>query len=556
MLKRWIVPVAMLLVFLLVFIFIGLFFSTPSMRLTLEQPTSLNDDWVHVINQETQVDLDVLPVHLDIANDDSYTIETVLGDDFKQSQYMLIRTSLSNVRVVLDGVLVYVVDFDDEIGYASTWHVVEIPSESEGKMLSLTFDTPYESMRGIINEIEYGSTNALYTNILRDYGFRFVMGALLLMVGLIIYITSLFMFDKQNRSNVYLGLFAVLVSVWLLAESRVLQFFIGNTNVLKSLSYISLSFLPVQIAIYLRKTFVKDHQLIFKIITWYFAVHVVVITVLHFTQVMRFFETVVSTIVSILIVSVLALGILIKEYVRYKETKLLKVIGLMVGMMVFIGVEVAFFSISDFRRTADFASFALSILLLLVFVLFIRFVFINYWGNLERQLYEKIATTDQLTKAYSRYAFFHAIETYREHEQETSISIIYFDLDGLKIINDQFGHATGDEAIIRAYEIIQTIYGHVGDVYRMGGDEFVCLVQNLDQTMFETLNRSFETLALKVERETRYSFNVAIGLAHFDSSLDKSLTDTLKRADASMYKQKKAGKKISSLLKKNRESNA
>ncbi len=548
MFKLRLLPLGLLSLFMVLVLAVGLMFSTPSMRLSLEHPTSLNHGWVYV-NDTEQTNLAQLPVRLEIDGNQPYVIETILGDDFNKSQHILIRTSLSNLSVMLDDQLLYDKQFEDEIGYASIWHIITIPNHSENKTLRLTFDTPYDSMRGIINEVEYGSTNALYTEIFRDYGFRFVMGLSSLLVGVLMLMTSLFMLKKDNRYHAYLGLFGILVSTWLLSESRLLQFFIGNTNVLKSLSYMSLAFLPVPLAVYIKNILVKDYKKFFDVIIMLFSLNFIIITILHFTQTLSFFQTVIGSITLIVLTLGVTWIILVIHYLRYREQKMLKMVLLMLFTGVFIGAEVLFFSLSAFNRTADFAAIALSLMLILVFIFFIRFSFINYRGNLERHLYEKIATTDQLTGAYSRFAFFSTIKDLQTQDSLNNTSLIYFDLDGLKIINDQFGHAHGDEAITKAFQIISDSFGDYGLIYRMGGDEFVCVAHDVDANTYQETLQKFHTLTQSIEQVTNYSFNISTGFAQFDAALDKTLTDTLKRSDDKMYDNKRANKQKPSLTK-------
>src|SRR5690606_9699650 len=129
---------------------------------------------------------------------------------------------------------IYEANFEGELTYASTWHIFEIPSNSQGKLLELIFSTPYDSMRGIINEIHYGYLSALYIHITSEFGLRMLVGLLTFAIGLGILVITLF-FRKENYEMIYLGVSAMIFSLWLVAESRMLQFFIGNPNILGGL---------------------------------------------------------------------------------------------------------------------------------------------------------------------------------------------------------------------------------------------------------------------------------------------------------------------------------
>ena len=536
------VAVLLLLVFILIGALIGMLFSTPSLRLGFEDVSPLNEDWVYLKSGQEKVELDPLATRIDIDEAKAYTIERVLDARFETSQYLLVRTSLSNLTVHLDDTLLYEVDFDGERSYASSWHVIELPKSSDGQTLRLTFETPYESMRGILNEIHYGSVNALYAFIISQYGFRFMMGLTALLVGSGMFIASLALKQKENRFNVYLGLFGILISVWLLAESRMLQFFIGNANLLKGLSYMSLALLPVPLAIYLKYVFIKDHQRLYDLIIGFFLVQFIVVSLLHFTGLRSFFETVVVTITFISLVVFLTLYSLIKEYLSYRDNTNIKAIIFFGFMSIFIGVEVFVFTAGDFGRTADFAALAFSILLLLVFAYFLRFVFVIYKAKVERDLYEQLATKDQLTGAYNRYAYFNDIKN-TPSEEKTALSIVYFDMDDLKAINDHYGHDAGDQAIMTAYNLIVESFGTQGKIYRMGGDEFIALIQDLTDEAYQTLSKTFEESLKAASKKVPYKIHISYGFAKYDLVKDDSLADTLRRSDQAMYKHKKTYKK-------------
>ncbi len=531
--KKWL-PLALLALLFGVFIIIGLGYSGPSFKLSAGHPTEFNEGWMWVDSSQ-KTPLEPLPTRLDLTSGVSYSIENVLNEDFHRSQHLLVRTSLANVRVELNDEVLYNVDFSDELTYASTWHIIEIPKDSEGATLRLTFDTPYASMHGILNGVEYGTVTSLYGEIFRDFGFRFIIGIGALFVGLVMLFSSVFLLRDENQYNAYLGLFATIMSLWLLSESRVLQFFIGNPNILGSMSYITLSLAALPMIAYIQKVFIVDYKKLFTVLMVLFGVNAMAILLLHFTGVLSFFESVVITISLIVVTVIIALCVFVIEYRRHRQKSVLSVLQLSMIMAGFIFIEVLVFSMSDFGRTSDYAAIALGIILVLIFVGFIRFSLLNYKGNLERRLYQHLAFTDQMTNAPNRYAYFNDVKERIEHHQEAELGLVYFDLDGLKKINDQHGHLIGDQAILEAYSIIIETFGDLGTCYRMGGDEFVLIAKNLDEEGFKKREEVFKSKFKEKDAETAYRFSISIGYAHFDATQDQSLKDTLRRSDTSMY---------------------
>jgi diguanylate cyclase (GGDEF)-like protein len=95
---------------------------------------------------------------------------------------------------------------------------------------------------------------------------------------------------------------------------------------------------------------------------------------------------------------------------------------------------------------------------------------------------ERLADRDVLTPLLNRRAFVRevqrAIALTRRHK--TPASVIYFDMDGFKQINDRYGHAAGDAALVGVAERLMAAVREADVVGRIGGDEFAVLLQHAD----------------------------------------------------------------------------
>lgn len=105
---------------------------------------------------------------------------------------------------------------------------------------------------------------------------------------------------------------------------------------------------------------------------------------------------------------------------------------------------------------------------------------------------ERMSYVDPLTGLANRNKY---IARLRELERTppACLGVIYFDINGLKAANDNYGHAFGDHLISRASEMLTKFFHN--DVYRTGGDEFVVLCPDQDQDLFESMLSEFRSLA-------------------------------------------------------------
>ena len=120
-------------------------------------------------------------------------------------------------------------------------------------------------------------------------------------------------------------------------------------------------------------------------------------------------------------------------------------------------------------------------------------------------------------------------------------AIIMADLNYLKKINDNYGHERGNQYIFGACRELCLVFSH-SPIFRVGGDEFVILLEKLDylnrNTLLSDLELIFADKANDESKEPWERYSVALGLAVYDPSIDSSIEDVFKRADKAMYQNK------------------
>ena len=119
--------------------------------------------------------------------------------------------------------------------------------------------------------------------------------------------------------------------------------------------------------------------------------------------------------------------------------------------------------------------------------------------------------------------------------------IIMVDLNSLKKVNDTYGHDHGNEYISGSCHIICVIFNH-SPVFRIGGDEFVVLLENGDydhrDVLMQRMKEAFDQASSDETREPWERYSASYGMAIFDDSRDISMEDVFKRADKLMYQHK------------------
>lgn len=180
------------------------------------------------------------------------------------------------------------------------------------------------------------------------------------------------------------------------------------------------------------------------------------------------------------------------------------------------------------------------VLSLAVFVLILCIVRIIYlWRQSDEKIY-----TDSLTKCNSRAACIDILD-YMEAKRKEQITIVYMDLDQFKMVNDTLGHEKGDTLLKIFADVLMQTFGKIGFVGRMGGDEFIAVLQDISEEELQMVWKQVESLlityskTLDFEYQMSSSYGYATRLAGETTSLDK----LLQIADEKMYEYKKEQKK-------------
>lgn len=144
----------------------------------------------------------------------------------------------------------------------------------------------------------------------------------------------------------------------------------------------------------------------------------------------------------------------------------------------------------------------------------------------------RIAMTDELTRLFNRRSYEEDMDEYRTRGPEPDLVLLSADVNGLKKVNDTYGHAAGDELIKGAADCLLLAIGSRGKVYRMGGDEFSAILHTDEP---EEICREIERLS--AEWRGKYSDKMAISVGYASCADDPGLDlhELEKKADDEMY---------------------
>lgn len=159
-----------------------------------------------------------------------------------------------------------------------------------------------------------------------------------------------------------------------------------------------------------------------------------------------------------------------------------------------------------------------------------------------------LSLRDELSGLLNRRGFVeHANQQLRSAVRNKRPSCVFFiDLDGMKAINDSFGHEVGDRALIAATEALRSVFRDSDIASRLGGDEFAVLAQDCGATDVQAVRQRLRARAVEFNRDTseKFRLSMSVGAAVFDPKTGSAadLERLMELADKDMYEDKRASK--------------
>jgi len=159
-----------------------------------------------------------------------------------------------------------------------------------------------------------------------------------------------------------------------------------------------------------------------------------------------------------------------------------------------------------------------------------------------------LSAIDPLTKLYNRRYFrIYSDNIINSAKKDNSpVSVVMFDLDNFKKINDTYGHSIGDEVLVSISQMLQDISEDRYILCRYGGEEFAILLQNtslIDAEKFAFVIQSeMSKLKIEVEVDSYISVTASIGVSGVNLDIEDDIEAALNRADSALYEVKNSTK--------------
>lgn len=531
-------------------IFLGIIWNSKHQDISFQSEalSTLKDNWTYT-KADGMARIINLPTKLDVESDESIVISHVLPSDIQSNSILATLSTHKNMYAYIDNTLFYSSEDVDislfDLTPGSIWNIIKLPKDSAGKLLTFEIRTENHDLPEIINEIYVGSNSAFLFHILQTRGINFIISFIILLIGLFLIITylSLMNFLKKNKSILFLGMFSVLVSIWMIMESNMTQFFMENKYLISTIKYLCLMTLPIPMLFYI--SLIENYRFKKMVIffNYLFIGNVFIMLFLQTLNILNFRDGLIVLHILMIISFSILFFMLSLEVFKYKNHHLKHLFVSYGFLFLFSMIELISYDTTIEMNTGFFLQFGVLI-----------FMAIVSWSSLRKAVdivrlsekakhYAYLAIMDYMTNCKNRNAYLKELD---DISLDREVTIIMADVNNMKYINDTFGHHTGDDAIIKCSQCLLKTFGNGELCYRIGGDEFVCIEYDQSSDVIEEKVEAFIEACAEINSSLPYLFEVSIGYAFYNKNIDKDIYDTVKRADKKMYN-RKGGRDIDSL---------
>ena len=514
----------------------------------LDDYTNIEDSWTY--EDGNPADLSS-PLHEAGESVICYQIPETEG-----STTLFFRTHNTYAKVFLEDELIYETDNAyPDMSPGSRWNFVTLQPEHAGLTLRLQITAAYSGDAPDIDNVFWGDRAAIALSIMRQKMWGALSCIAICLMGFIMIILDIALnYGKKRKSHGIscLGAFSLCIGGWSLIETNMLQFLMGDTQILKPIDNLLLILMVMPLLLFadwLYGVFNYKGVRVFCILQIIFLVACIILPLAGVTDwhgllvIGRIFIGIFA--VGFVVLSVWKNRFLFVRKDNRSAEAVLQLAGIVALCLSAVIALLRFFTNDGMDRgLAMRFGLLLFILCFAASSLFQTYKLIAQ--GIEYNDVQKIAYSDALTQLGNRAAYLERLEEcVKEHVPR--LGIVYLDVNNLKKVNDVHGHEQGDILIRTAAEVINESFGAYGRAYRIGGDEFCVLI---DTDAMEGYDRGADIFRKKIEavnKSDKYIFQLQIahGFICCEADSMKTVEDAVKAADERMYHNKVQLKKNS-----------
>lgn len=494
----------------------------------------------HVSWGNNEVDT-TLPATIENPDMDTIKISTVLHkNELTNCNAIMFRSRQSRAKVYLDDTLIYdsgeAFNVPFSMGYGSLWKSLQLGNYSE-KLLTIELQPGYDmqAVSGYLPTIYAGTQVSFVSMILESVLWTLLLTILLVGLGIYYIVNGLFAIHKSKSVQMlFLGLFTADTGLWMLMECHVLELFMSNMQAVIYLTYFTYGMMPVLLVRFMLSYEEFRDKIYLRGLCYVGVILNLVQLVLAATGIYSLFE---SQWMNRVYLGLIVIGLLLALFSVHKVEKEQQRRKLYSGILILVIstiLELLYFVFISKANSGKILIIGITLFILKAVIDLIREGRELRRGDIENEILQAMAYTYGMTHLGNRFAY-EQEKSRLEKEENTQVTVLIADMNGLKQANDNYGHTYGDQVICKTAELLDICFRSIGKCYRIGGDEFCVLAENVDSSEFEQCVNNMKEKCAGLRGDIK-DYSIATGVAEGNS---QDIDDIFHEADNRMYACKK-----------------
>lgn len=437
-----------------------------------------SDNWVYEDESGVRTTIS-LPIREHTRALKTYKITNYLPDSWREGSALCFKSDHLLVKVFIGNEEVYNLGVDERstIGKSPGFSYVFIPLTSDmyGKSIKVEYTTVYSRSSFHIKQFILGEKSTIITGLLRENaialfmcGFSFCLGIVFIIIYLIKHKTY-----EMSKSLLYLGIFAIPLSIWSMTETQTMQFFIRNMYALQYVTYLSLAMCPIPFLLYYAQRHELQESVSVKVISIICMFTTVICLVLQAFGKVDFPDILLLVHGCILLVAFYALYHSIRGF--FCDRHMLRRLSFTTLSMIFM-LLCTVIDLFRFYMTVndDYSKFVRVGFFIYLGCTGLGTIFHSAQLDKTNKELEQLVYKDNETGVFNKTAFI----KYMEELIASKIALIAIEVLELKDITTSFGAIEKVDVLKSAAKMIEFSFSNIGKIFRIDEAEFIIVLEN------------------------------------------------------------------------------
>lgn len=419
---------------------------------------------------------------------------------------------------------------------------LHLSKKYSNKEIKLKIDNVYQDTSGKITSAYLGNSGNIISNFIFNHLSGIIFSVVIIFIG-VGYFSLYFILKMHKLISMRLfnlGMFAIFIGLFMLTDSKCLQILSGNEHVYHMISEICMLLVVVPIMQFLGRAYENSSsKKIIDSLTFLGIINFAICYLLNLVNIFDYHESLPLTHFTYIICIIYILYLCIKSLINKNKKEIIHNIGL---LLICFGClfDIIIFHFFAKVETTFFIRLGVLAFLCLEGYQFAQDILEIHRNQQRTALLQKLAYEDGLTRLLNRTSFMNDFDKLKNASQGL---IAIFDVNGLKKVNDKYGHAEGDNLILTVSSALNENLSSIGKCYRIGGDEFVFISEDIIETQFKKATKKITSYLNRYNKNSdkKYTVSVATGYSIINDKI--KIDQAYKIADDNMYKNKVQMKK-------------